>query len=152
MKAKASIFIHRPIQEVFDYLTDVSNLPAWMTGVDGARLIDPHVGPGARYILSYTGGWRSNDLEVVVTEYRPPAEFASTVTRGPFAFEGTTLLAEGEGGTEVTNIIEAGPDSLASRIASLVLGWLLRGSVRRRLLRELEALQHSIEGDASLKT
>ncbi len=152
MKAKASIFIHRPIQEVFDYLTDVSNVPAWMTGVDRARLIDRDMGPGARYILSYTGGWRANDLEVVVTEYRPPTEFASMVARGPFAFEGTTLLEEVDGGTEVTNLIEAGPDSLASRIASLLLGWLLRGSMRRRLLRELEALQHSIEGDASLKT
>ncbi len=149
MKAKASVTVARPVAEVFDYVTDVSNMPSWMTGVRTASAIDETMSEGSRYLLEYTGGWRSNDLEVVVTEFEPPSVFASQVARGPFAFEGTMTFTDRGDVTEVTNSIEAGPDSLATRIASLLFGWMLRGSMSRRLLGELEALQQSIEGGVS---
>jgi uncharacterized protein YndB with AHSA1/START domain len=152
MKATASIFIARPIADVFDFITDVAKMPSWVTGVQSSRRVSDAMGEGARYVLEYNGGWRSYEIEVAVTGYDPPALFAATTARGPFAFEGTTTLKEVEGGTRVSNLIEAGPDSLASRMASLLLGWLLRPSMSRRLLRELQALQNSIESDSSLRS
>ncbi len=152
VRAKACIQVSRPIGDVFDYVVDVAKMPRWMTGVRSASLLDPVMTKGARYALEYTGGWRPYELEVIVTEFGRPHVFASQITRGPFAFEGTMTFADVDGATEITNSIEAGPDSLASRIAGLLFGWMLRGSMRRRLLGELEVLQRSIEGDSSVKT
>ena len=151
MRARASVRVGRPVGQVFDFVADVGNMPLWVTGVKAASSVDGIVGEGSRYLLEYTGGWRPNELEVVVTDFDRPRVFASQVSRGPFAFEGTMTFVEADGTTEVTNSIEAGPDSLASRIASLLFGWMLRGSMSRRLLRELETLQRTIEGDSSIK-
>lgn len=152
MKATASVHIDRPIADVFAVLTDVSHMPSWVNGVKSARLVSEAMDEGAKYVLEYSSGWRANELEVEVTEFRPPEVFASTTVRGPFAFEGTFTLVEEAGGTRLTNFIEAGPDSVASRVASLLLGWLLRGTMSRRLLSELETLQRTIEGDPSLRS
>ena len=150
VKAQARVTIERSVSDVFDYVTDVANMPAWMTGVQAATPVDGTMAAGARYSLQYTAGWRPYELEVTVTEYERPVAFASQVSRGPFAFEGTMTFVARDGGTEITNSIEAGPDSVASRVASLLFGWLLRRSMSRRLLRELETLQHSIEDDTTL--
>ena len=153
MNATATIAIARPIGDVFAYITDVSNMPAWISGVQSARLLTDEMDANAHYVVDYNGGWRSNEIEVEVTRFEPPNVFASVAVRGPFAFEGTIRLEPIEGGgTRVSNVIDAGPDSVASRVASIMLGWLLRGSMSRRLLRELETLQGSIEGDPSLRT
>ena len=53
-------------------------------------------------------------------------------------------LREVEEATEVTNIIEAGPDSLSTKAASWLLGPVLRRSWAKRLLRELEQLRTAI--------
>ena len=152
MKANARIEVALPVGKVFDYVTNVANMPAWVTGVTASAMIDETMDEGSRYRLEYLGGWRTNDLEVVVTEYERPTVFASQTARGPFAFEGKMSFVERDGVTEITNSIEAGPDSLASRVASLLFGWLLRGSMSRRLLRELEALKQSAMGAASPTT
>lgn len=152
VRAKASITVARPITEVFDFVVDVANMPRWMTGVRNAVARDETMHVGSRFRLDYMGGWRANELEVVVTEFDRPHAFASQIERGPFAFEGKMTFTEAGDATEVTNSIEAGPDSLASRIASLLFGWMLRGSMSKRLLGELQALQHNIEGDSSIRT
>ena len=150
MRALAEIIVARPTDEVFDFVTDVANMPRWMTGVRTASQIDAEMGPGARFSLDYMGGWRSNELEVVVTEFERSSIYATQIARGPFAFEGTMTFESVEGGTKVVNSIEAGPDSLATRIAAILFGWMLSGSMSRRLLRELETLQHTIEDDTSV--
>ena len=42
--------------------------------------------------------------------------------------------------------IEAGPDSLSSRLATILLGPMLLRSMRKRLKRELDALERAITG------
>ena len=150
MRAQAEITVARLIDEVFEFVTDVEKMPRWMTGVRAASRIDEELGPGARFSLEYMGGWRSNELEVVVTEFERPSVFATQIARGPFAFEGTLTFESVDGGTRVVNSIEAGPDSLATRIAAILFGWMLSGSMSRRLLRELETLQRHTEDDTSI--
>ena len=129
---------------VFSFVTDVENMPRWITGVTAARLQSAQMGVGARYALDYVGGWRPSEVEIEVTEYEPPRSFGSRMARGPFSFEGRMELREMEEATEVTNIIEAGPDSLSTKVASWLLGPLLRRSWSKRLLRELEQLRTAI--------
>ncbi len=143
-KATASITIERPIHEVFSYVTDVEKMPRWVSGVKKARLLSKEMGKGARYVLDYVTGWRSIDVEIEVTEFTPPKAFASRSFRGPFVFEGRMELREVDSATEVTNIIEGGPDSLSTRFASWLLAPLLRRSFGKRLHRELEDLSRAL--------
>jgi uncharacterized protein YndB with AHSA1/START domain len=150
METTASVTVSRGIEEVFAYITDVTNMPQWVSGARSARLLSPEMQEGARYVVGYHGGWRTADVEVLVTEWSPPRLFGSTTVRGPFAFEGVMRLEAVEGGTRVTNTIEAGPDSVASRLATFVLGWALRGARTRRVQNELEDLAGRIEGEPRL--
>ncbi|MFQ5553733.1 MAG: SRPBCC family protein [Acidimicrobiia bacterium] len=143
-KASATVTIERPIGEVFSYVTDVEKMPGWMSGVRAARLVSKEMGRGARYVLDYIQGWRPSELEIEVTEFEPPRSFASRIFRGPFAYEGRIELREVETATEVTNTIEAGPDSLSTRVVTWLLGPLLLRSFTRRLVVELEDLRRAI--------
>ncbi len=150
MKQQASIEVDRPIGDVFAFVTDVTNMPRWVTGARSARLVGGAIGPGTHFVVEYMGGWRSFELEAAVTDYEPPAAFGFTGERGPFSFEAGIRLEDiGEGRTRVTNLSEAGPDSLSTRIASFLFAPILRGSMPRRLLRELERLRVAIEGPAT---
>jgi uncharacterized protein YndB with AHSA1/START domain len=151
VKARASIQINRSIEDVFAYVSDVSTMPMWVTGVKTARMVSPEMGKGAHFVLEYTGGWRPYELQVIVAEFDPPHVIALQTERGPFGFEGRIELEAVGDSTRVTNVIEAGPDSISTRMAVMLLGPLLKGSTNRRLLRELEALERSIEGDTQLQ-
>ena len=143
-QATATVTIERPIGEVFSYVTDVEKMPMWISGVRAARLISQEMGRGARFVLDYVQGRRPSEIEIEVTEFEPPRSFASRIFRGPFAYEGRIELREVEQATVVTNTIEAGPDSLSTRVATWLLGPLLLRGLTRRIAGELEELRRVI--------
>ena len=149
MKATASISIDRPVDEVFDFVTNVENMPSWVSGVSGARMVSKAMEKGARYVLDYVAGWRSSEVEIEVVDYERPRVFASRISRGPFDYEGRMELAGDSTSTSITNIIEDDPDSGASQIAAWVFGPLVRGARRRRMERELETLRKVIGSSRS---
>lgn len=144
MKATASISIDRSVDEVFDFITDIGNMPRWVSGVSGARMLSTAMGNGARYVIDYVTGWRSSEVEIEVIDYERPRLFANRASRGPFDYEGRMVLASDGKSTSITNIIEDAPDSLASTIASWLFGPILRGAHRRRMEKELEQLRSAI--------
>ncbi|MDJ0923396.1 MAG: SRPBCC family protein [Acidimicrobiia bacterium] len=146
MIAKSSIVIERSIDEVFDYVSDVENMPRWVSGVSRVRLLSDKVKAGARFTAEYAEGMRKSAIGFKVVEFKRPTRFATTSERGPFSFpfKGTLELRAVDHGTEVTTNVETGPESLAARLAGLLFGPLLKRSTRRRLHDELEALRASI--------
>lgn len=145
MKASASLRINRPIEEVFAYVSDVTRMSEWVSGVREARLLSDSMARGARYVLVYTGmARRPAELEVEVTELERPTVFASRSTRGPIEFEGRIELSEENGHTVVTNTTQA-RDDLATRVASWLLGWLIAKPWTGRLRSELERMAAAIE-------
>ncbi|MGI9609320.1 MAG: SRPBCC family protein [Acidimicrobiia bacterium] len=144
MKAMASISIQRPVDEVFDFVTDVENMPRWVSGVSGARMVSKAMEKGASYVIDYVTGWRSSEVEIEVVDFERPKVFASKASRGPIGYEGRMELTSDGKSTSITNIIEDNPDSLATTIANALLGPLLRGARRRRLQKELEQLRSAI--------
>jgi carbon monoxide dehydrogenase subunit G len=144
MQLSSSIQIDRKIEDVFAFVTKVENLARWVSGVSSARLLGPRMEQSARFVVDYTSSFRKNAVEFVVSEYQAPELLGLEVARGPFSFRGRIKLRESGTGTEVTNEIEADPDSLSTRLASMVLGPLLRNKTRERLQRELMALDSAI--------
>ena len=146
MIAKSSIVIERSIDEVFDYVSDVENMPRWVSGVSRVRLLSDKVRAGARFTAEYAAGLRKSAIGFEVAEFRRPTKFVTTSERGPFSFpfKGTFELRAVDDGTEVTTNVETGPESLAARLAGVLFGPLLNRSTRRRLQEELEALRASM--------
>jgi uncharacterized protein YndB with AHSA1/START domain len=142
----ASVVIDRPIDEVFRFLADVRNMPQWVSGVTGAAYVDGDAGLGAAFRITYGQGWRDVELQLEVTDYEAPTRFGMQIVRGPFTFDGRFELAPEAGSTRVSNSVEAGADSLASELAMLLFGPLIRRSMSGRLQRELEALRDAMSG------
>jgi uncharacterized protein YndB with AHSA1/START domain len=140
----ASIAIPRPREEVFAFISDVANMPKWVTGVVSAKLDTAEMEVGSTFTLQYRPNWRADSVVLQVVDFESPARLATRSSKGPFHFEGTVTLSEVEGATTVTNTIEAGPDSLSTKLATLLLGPLLVRSMRKRLLKELIALERAI--------
>lgn len=146
MIARTSIIIERSIDEVFDYVSDVENMPRWVSGVSRVRLLSGKVKSGARFSADYAEGMRRSAIDFKVVEFEPPVRFATKSERGPFSFpfRGTMELRSVDNGTEVTNNIETGPESVATRLASILFGPILERSIRGRLQDELQALRASM--------
>ena len=143
---RTSIVIERPIDEVFAYVSNVENMSRWVSGVRRVRLLSDKVRSGARFTADYAQGARNAAIAFKVVEFEPPVRFATKSERGPFSFpfRGTMELRSVGTGTEVTSNVESGPDSLATRLADLLLGPVLHRSIRRRLQSELQALRASM--------
>ena len=144
MQLSASVHIDRTIEDVFAFVTKVENMARWVSGVSAARLLSPRMEQGARFVAEYTSSLRKNPVEFVVSEFDAPELLGLEVTRGPFSFQGRIQMARADGGTEVTNSILADPDSLSTRLVSIVLGPLLRPKLTERMQRELHDLDRAI--------
>jgi uncharacterized protein YndB with AHSA1/START domain len=84
---QTSIDIDSPIEEVFAYVSDPANLPAWNSAVQDVRTTSAGAnGPGSTYELKRqlpTGG-ATNQLEIIARQQ--PHEFAIRTTAGPTPF------------------------------------------------------------------
>jgi len=107
---QTSIIINRPIDEVFAYVTDLSNNVKWMTGVIAAEMTSPgSVNVGATYRFDIKTMGMTLETKGEVTAYEPPTRYAWKATSGPFPMSGSTTFESVEGGTRVTDMIEAEP-------------------------------------------
>jgi carbon monoxide dehydrogenase subunit G len=81
-----SLEIGRSPQDVFAYLTDVSNLPHWQSSAIGADTDGPvQLGTRIRERRKFAGRDVRTELEVVT--YEPPRRFDVESRCGPVSFE-----------------------------------------------------------------
>jgi hypothetical protein len=103
---EVSVFVARPIGEVFDYMTDLSKAHEWGDDVVRAEAHgDPAVGMTGVYVQKFMG--REVENEVEVTAYNPPYELCYRTTAGPVSFEGCQRCEEQDGGTLVSQSVNA---------------------------------------------
>lgn len=146
MNTKTSIVIERPIEEVFAYVSDVENMPLWVSGVRRVRLLSKKIKAGARFSADYAEGMRNSAIDFQIVEFEPPVRFTTTAVRGPFSFpfRGTfEFRAVGEA-TEVVSNVETGDESVATRLADFFFGPIVRRGFQRRLQAELATLKASL--------
>ncbi len=98
-----SIFINRPQQEVWDFISDPANLRKWVSSSESAEWISegpPGVGSTAREVGRVAGRKMEGTSEVTVWD--PPNEFGRKYVSGPLQGEGTMKLEPKENGTQFT--------------------------------------------------
>jgi uncharacterized membrane protein len=108
IKFKKSILINRPQQEVFDFVTDLSNDSQWQSSIESVEQVsDGPIGVGStwRYVTKFLG--RKNETEIQMTSYEPPHRSSVKAVSGPIPFENTHKFQKQDGGTLLTLIGQA---------------------------------------------
>jgi carbon monoxide dehydrogenase subunit G len=101
---ESSTRIERPRDEVFDFLTDVNNLPAWQSGVTEARsLSEAPVRIGFQFKeTAKVGPWKLRNV-CIVTDLKTNERYAFQVrSSGPIDCDVTFDLQPVTGGTRLT--------------------------------------------------
>jgi len=145
MQFSNTVAINRRRDEVFAYLSDFENIPAWNYAIDRTRQIGTGpVGVGTRYTQTRTLPRPSDETFEVVT-FAPPDRLAIRGTLGPFQADSEYLLEDAGGTTILTNSMTLEASGLMRLAASLA------GSrVQKAVAENLQALKVLLERDARL--
>jgi uncharacterized protein YndB with AHSA1/START domain len=83
---ETSVRVQRPADEVFDYVSDPQNFPAWNSAVQAVRRTSGEGDVGSTYSIEreLPGGRAANELEILGRGR--PTEFALRTTSGPTPF------------------------------------------------------------------
>ena len=98
-----SIFIKRPIGEVFDFTNDPANDAKWQDDIVSAEATSEGprgVGSTSREVRQFMG--REMDTTIEITGWDPPKQVNFKSVGGPIAFEFTSEYEEQDGGTLMT--------------------------------------------------
>ncbi|HVA32078.1 MAG TPA: SRPBCC family protein [Gaiellaceae bacterium] len=142
MRAELTVEVARTPEDVFAYLTNVSNLPAWQSGVHSAQIEDagpPRTGARIRESRHMLGRELNTTLEI--TGYDPPRTFVLKALNSPVPFTVRHELAASDGGTTLTVVAE-GDAAFLPGFASGIMARRAEKQFRKdfeRLKKQLEA-------------
>ena len=137
-----TVTIARPTDEVFAFLADFGNIPAWNYAI--TRTVQTSPGPagvGATYRQTRTIPRRSEEA-FEVTHFAPPSRLAVKGQIGPFDATSSYLLQPTADGTRLTNDVELEPSSALLR----PFGPLAIPRVKAAIARNLGTLKQLLEG------
>jgi uncharacterized protein YndB with AHSA1/START domain len=142
---ETSVRIRRPVEAVFDYVSDPADFPRWNSAVRAVRQTSAVPGDvGSTYAMErqLPGGRAENELEIVARER--PHEFAIRTTSGPTPFVYRYRFSPDDGATIVRLDAEV---ELAG--AAALVGPLARLAVKRGVDDNLAALKAILEASPS---
>ncbi len=132
MRADLTIEITRTPEDVFAYLTDVSNVPAWQAGVKSSTLRDGRIEESR----SLFGREIHTTLEIV--EQEEPRLFTLRAVSGPVPFTVRHELEPADGGTRLTVTAEGDVPGFAAG--------LLSRHAEKQFRKDFERLKQILEG------
>jgi hypothetical protein len=136
-----TVMIARPVQEVFAFLADFENIPAWNYAIEQITKTSPGpAGAGATYRQARTLPRRSQE-DFEVTVFEPPSRLAIEGQFGPFHATTSYLLEPAAGGTRLINTVELEPSSAVLRLISP----LAVPKVKEAVARNLNSLKRLLE-------
>jgi uncharacterized membrane protein len=130
------VFIPRPREEAFAYLTRAENLPVWDSSIMEAEQLgnDPiDVGTRWRGVSKILG--RRFEWTTEVTEYEPPIRMTGRTVEGTLHFHVTNTFEEKDGGTRYIYRVEAdtGLGGVFGKLADPFVEMAQRRTVRANL-------------------
>lgn len=144
IKVEGSIVINRPIEEVFAYVSDLTNGPEWQTGlIEVRKTTAAPLGIGTQFTFVRKFLGRKLEASNEFTVYRPNEIVTFITTSGFMAVEASYLFETEAEGTRVTCQIEMKPEGF-SKLAEPLIG----ASVRREMNAEFGYLKDLLENRA----
>jgi uncharacterized membrane protein len=142
MRVEESIEINRPLEEVFNYVSDVGNYPEWMAHALEVRK-DTEGPPqqGDRFIVAIKSVGRRFETPYERTSYVPNRRYTDRATGGPVPNQRwACAFQEVSGGTRLTRAVDAEPGGLLK-----LLEPLQKRAAERQLRRDLQTLKDLLE-------
>lgn len=146
MRVEESIEIGRPPQEVFSYVSDVSNYPEWMAHV--LEILQDTPSPpheGDRFVVAIKSVGRRFETPYERTSYKPNRRCTDRAVGGPIPNQQwQSTFEKAPGGTRLTRAVKARPGGLLK-----VLEPLQKRAAERQLKRDLKTLKDVLEASSS---
>ena len=127
----AEVHIERPVAEVFDFVSDMTNAPMWQSGLHLVERIPP--GPvkvGSEHVFERRFAGRTLKSRNRITEFRPPTRMAFEIPHGWICGSASYEVTPTEGGSRVCCRMEFRARGLG-RLVEPLLRRLLRHDSRR---------------------
>jgi uncharacterized protein YndB with AHSA1/START domain len=125
---ETSVGIERPIEEVFDYLSDPGNFPHWNSAVRAVQATSVSTNKvGSTYSMKRELPSGSADNELEITGLDRPRQFSIRTTSGPTPFHYRYDLRADDGETIVTLDAEVQLEGTAALVAPLARRAVKRG-------------------------
>ena len=121
MRAELTVEIARTPEEVWAYLTDVSKVPSWQSGVHEAQIVGGgEIAAGARIEESRSLFGRDFHTTLEICDCEPPRVFGLRALGGPVAFTVRHDLEPSSAGTRLRVVAEADTGFLPGMAAGLL--------------------------------
>jgi uncharacterized protein YndB with AHSA1/START domain len=133
-RAELVVEIARPPEEVYAYLTDVSNLPSWQSGVHAARREGSQIHE-SRHMLG-----RELHTTLEIEEEEPPRVFALRALNSPVPFTVRHELEPSGDGTRLRVVGEGDPGMLPGFAAGI-----MTRRAEKQFRRDFERLKQLLE-------
>ncbi len=147
MSTHASVTIVCSPQDVWAFVSDVTNQDDWVDGMSNSEIVgDGPIGRGTEIRGTYTYGSQSAPVLMTITEFREGRRLAIESSEGPFPFRGLLTLERVAEGTAVTNAMTAGSDHIVTSIMFTLFRPLTKLMMTRQLRKELGQLKTLLEG------
>jgi hypothetical protein len=139
-----SITIHRPIEEVFTYVSDLTHSGQWQTGlVEIRKTTGGPVGVGTQYVFVRVFIGRKMEASNEITEFVPTTKVAFKTISGPIPLEASYLFETSGKDTKLTSKIAMQAKGFISMAEPLI-----SGSLQKDVETSLGVLKNMLEGQA----
>ena len=142
MRVEESIEIARPLQEVFDYVSDVGNYPEWMA--HALEVLKDTEGPpqqNDRFIVAIKSVGRRFETPYERSSYEANRQYTDRAVGGPIPNQRwDCTFQEVPGGTRLTRAVEAEMSGILK-----LLEPIQKRTAERGLRRDLQTLKDVLE-------
>lgn len=142
--------IKRPVEEVFDYITDHINMGEWIPQIlKSEDTSDGGPQPGATFSQLIKSPGPHLEMTFEIVEYQPPRKYVYKSTTGPvpvwsiFDFE-----RQSAGSTQLTYTEEVNPTDFLSKLMKPYLKRLIRKKLKADFLRLKAVLETKAQIEA----
>lgn len=141
-RIEGEVLIERPVEDVFDFVADECNEPAYNREMLRAEMVSrAPIGIGSRFSATVRSGGRPVEMEVEITSYDRPRQLASRTRMTSLDIAGTLTFEAVDGGTRMRWSWDVTPRG-GMRLLGPVIGWRGRRQ-ERRIWRELKKVLES---------
>jgi carbon monoxide dehydrogenase subunit G len=136
-----SVWIDRPVEEVFEFASNPEKEPLWNTGMVESEIVSEGpmgVGTRVRSVNRVLG--RNAESTWEVTEYEVNRRKAVKSTSGPMPFRSASVFESVEGGTKLTFSMKAEARGISKVIAPVIVR-MLKGQTEKSFANLKEVLE-----------
>lgn len=146
MRANFYIDVKKPIQDVWDFISDIENIDHWLEGFSETKQTsDGEFAIGSTFASKYVYGSKLYQVAHVVTSIDIPHRLAFRMTAGPHPADTILDLKPVKDSTRVTQTLDIGVSTGSVGVVFLGLGPIARLSIMLKLRKELKTLKARVE-------